>query len=453
MADKDFIRENIVGRKRSRMESFRHYLRVVFSAILFGVLGAAVFAAAEPVFRQRFYGTEPLPSETVAFGTVEGESGTAEVTETGQPPESSMPLEGSDPETAGTEEAGETEEEETTEETRPFAESLQEAMETYAFLKGDYEMMLGDLRRVSQEAEGSLVEVVNRVSTTDFLGTEMTQERSFSGLVLAETSEELLILTPMSAVSEANAIEVTIARNGTYTARLKGLDATDGFAVISVQITGISEKDLAGIREIPIGNSRRLQRGDIILAIGAPAGALYSSARGEIAYVDFREPDLDGTIERIRADIDADTQSGTFILNTAGELIGWITASGKQDPPGYHPVAGISDYIDAIERLSNGSDIPFLGMRTQEVTKEMERRGVPAGLYIQDMKEDSPAFAAGVQRGDVLIRLNETDIQYAADLSRALREVHVGDPVRISVLRQGSTDYTELEFTAEAAKR
>lgn len=423
MADnKEFIKENIVGRKDSWKKRLRHYVRIVLSALIFGILSAAVFAAAEPLLEKRFHKEEP---ETV---TLETETTAAPVTE------------------AVTEAP-------TVAETEPIQQVVQSELKNYAFSVSDYESVLSDLAKIASAAEDCLVEVKKNVSGTDFLGEPLEAQDSFSGIVIAHTYSEFLILTSDQAAQDTSSVEVSFLRDHVYAGTIKGVDHKDGFAVISVPVASMQEADVKNVGTITIGNSRLLKKGGTLIAIGAPANVLYSSAYGMVSYITYNYSYVDCVCEVIVSDLVADPSKGTFIINTGGELVGWISSKLGTSAEGYQRIAGSSDFVDWIEAISNGQQIPYIGLSLQDVTKEMQTAGLPAGIYVRSAEQDSPAFAAGIQSGDIITKINDIPVASAKDYSDVLSTLKPSQEITVAALRQRGAEYAEVPFTLTVSTR
>lgn len=187
--------------------------------------------------------------------------------------------------------------------------------------------------------------------------------------------------------------------------------------------------------------------------IGAPAGTLNSSAFSSVAYLSYNETALDRTVEDITLTGQYAAKQGSFVLNTRGELVGWVDSSGTESTAGFCRIAGISDYLLDIESLSNGREISFLGLLVQEVNGELEQQGIPAGVYVHGTEENSPAYMAGIQSGDVLVRINEQEVRTVSAYENALENTAVNDTITVTVLRQRGQEYTELPFTVTVGAR
>ncbi len=420
MSEKKYINEKIVGREESPRRRIRHYLRVVLSAVLFGCISAGAFAASEPLLASFLRKEE---AESIEFETEPVQESTE--AETAVPAET---------------------------ETEALAEVVQSEIENYNFSVSSYETLMNSLKQLVSEAEKSLVEVKKSVSSRDFLGEEYASEDSYSGMVLAVSGSEVLILTPLEAADNPDALEVTIQREKSYPAMVKARDSRDRLAVVSVALSALSEKEKKSLQEIPLGNSRLLQRGDTVAVIGAPAGKLNSSVFSSVAYLSYNETATDRTVEDITLTGQCEAAHGSFVLNTRGELVGWVE-SGTESADGFCRIAGISDYLKDIESLSNGREVSFLGLQVQEVNGELEAQGIPAGVYVHGTEENSPAYVAGIQSGDVLVRINEQEVKTVSAYENALENTAVNDTITVTVLRQRGQEYTELPFTVTVGAR
>ncbi|SFG15800.1 serine protease, S1-C subfamily, contains C-terminal PDZ domain [Oribacterium sp. WCC10] len=430
MGDNDFIKENIVGRQDSWKKSARHYGRIALSAVLFGILSAGTFAMVEPVIGSHLKKDEP---ETVHFET-EPETQEAETrTETVAP---------------------ETEKEtEAPEETVPVEDIVRDEIRSYEYSIEDYRRMNSVLKKIATSADHSIAEVRSRVRSSDLFGQVERPGNSSTGVVIARTSGEVLILTSDSVIKEAGNIEVVFYGDRNYPASVKAVDEVDGIAVVSVPMSSLTYRDGQEVRTISLGDSNMLQRGDIVIAVGAPAGTYMSSTVGSIASVSFNKLYADGNIKDMIADIDIDPAYGSFIIDTDGELVGWVLPDSEGSSHGYERIVGISDFLDVIETMSNGTEYAYLGLKVQEMTQDMSKAGLPDGLYISECIQNSPAYNAGIQNGDVLVGINETEIRNMSDYRTVLKELQTGDEADVTVMRQNGAEYATVHFSVTIAGR
>ena len=250
MAEKDFIKENIVGRRNDWKKTVRHYARVGISALMFGVVSAASFAAAEPVISGYLHKKEPEEVVLVTEPETTAEETTQAVSQAPAETQAAVPE---------------------TEAVRSMVEDamtdvMQKELANHEYTIKDYEKLNQNLKDIAADAEKSMVEVRTSRKTTDFLGQEIDSGTTYPGMIIAHTADEILILTSAEVGNAENDLSVSMHRDSSYAAKVKGVDETDGIAVVSVSTMDLKKKD-STVPTIAIGNSGMLQRGDLLIAV------------------------------------------------------------------------------------------------------------------------------------------------------------------------------------------
>ena len=101
--------------------------------------------------------------------------------------------------------------------------------------------------------------------------------------------------------------------------------------------------------------------------------------------------------------------------------------------------------------LSNGRDIPYLGLKVVAVTDNIAvEYGLPHGIYIKEVRLDSPAFAAGLQNGDVIVELGGKAVSTVEAYEAHVLSLEPGTITEIIVKRQGMDEYLEVEYKVSA---
>ena len=95
----------------------------------------------------------------------------------------------------------------------------------------------------------------------------------------------------------------------------------------------------------------------------------------------------------------------------------------------------------------------MLGIYGRQVGSAQRDLGMPAGVYISRVEANTPAYAAGVQPGDILISLGDTKIQNMRDLESVMEKVAKGDALRLTLMRNGREKYETIALTATLAGR
>lgn len=423
-----FINEKIVRQPMSRRQIARKILLTVFCAVLFGVLSAVCFAVSRPV-AERFLGQEP-PEES-----------------------SQITIPKDDPETTAAPTVDETVPAEPAQ-TEPVDEMVRSEMEKYRYSIDDLNKLYGNLRAIASDADDSLVVVHSIQHEKDWFDNPIETSGQFSGIVIARTRSEILILTPKKAVEAADSIEVAFPGTAMMTGTIKQSDSITGLAVISVDAAQMDSEQFEKVEAIVLGNSYGVKQGDLVVAVGAPAGIVHSSDYGNISYVVRNVQTVDGTARIFYTNATGDVGAGTFLLNTSGELIGWVTD--RYDEEGVSKmttVVAVSDYKGILEMMSNGVQAPYFGIKGQEVNQAMEDSGMPHGIYVTASITDAPAYNAGIQAGDVITWMNGEQVGNMKDFQSQIEKFHVGDKIKVAVLRDGKDEYKEIEFQVTIGAR
>ena len=422
-----FIQEKIVRQPLSRMQIVRYIILTVICAVLFGTISAVCFTVTKTVVR-KIMGQEKIEeSRSITIPKDE--------------PETSAPVQ-------QTQEAS-------TEETEPVEEKVRSELEKYPYSLEDLNKMYGNLRTLVSEADSSIAAIHSIQHEKDWFDNPIETTGQFSGVVIDARKEEVLILAPTEAIETADSLEVAFSDSAVLPGAVKQTDSRMGLTMIRVDATSLDDAQFEKIKPVKLGNSYGVRQGDLVISMGSPAGMVHSSSYGFISYIAKNVQMTDGNARVLYADIKSKADAGTFLFNTEGELVGWATDRYEQDvDTGMKTFMSISDYKGALELLSNGIQVPYLGIEGQEVTSEMEKNGMPSGIYMIAAAAESPAYNAGLQPGDILSGINDIKIEGMKNFQAQVEKLHVGDRITVTVQRNnGKDEYKEIEFEVTVGAR
>ena len=110
----------------------------------------------------------------------------------------------------------------------------------------------------------------------------------------------------------------------------------------------------------------------------------------------------------------------------------------------------ISELKDIIELLSNGLNVPYIGIKGSTVTDAIsEEYDIPKGVYIKEAVVDAPAMTAGLQTGDVIVAIGKEEILSMDDYQRLLLKMKKGDEIKITANRQNAEGYKKFTCMVE----
>lgn len=311
-----------------------------------------------------------------------------------------------------------------------------------------YQEMLNNLKQVSGEVRKSVVEIQGAVTEEEISKDQDDKEKSISGMIVADNGQELLILAGELPVKDAKIIRVTFPGDSQCDATMKSRDAGLGLCVYAVQRKNIADDVWAQIETATLGGSKVVSEGDTVIAVGKLYGCDTIAGYGVIESGENYLDKADGQYQTIYTDVAGDISGSGVLVNIRGEVIGIINTSVRPDDQtnkisGY----GISDIKDVIELLSNGKNVPYLGVSGVEVSSEMQGQGIPQGVYVKEVDAGSPAMAAGIQSGDIITNIADTDIINLLGYHNTLMKQNVGDKILVRGKRQGTGgEYVDIDF-------
>ncbi len=310
-------------------------------------------------------------------------------------------------------------------------------------------------RRVVHTVEGGASPLFNDPFFRRFFGDqvpfglprERVQNSLGSGVII---DADGLIMTNHHVIKDAQEVVVVLADRREFAARILLSDQRVDLAVLKIDNNG--EK----LPVLEIGDSDRLEVGDLVLAIGNPfgvgqtvtSGIVSALARTAVGVSDFRS--------FIQTDAAINPgNSGGALVDLDGRLVGINTAifsqSGGSVGIGFAiPTATIRIVIQA---AANGGHIvrPWLGASGQPVTSDIAASlGLPhpVGVLVKEIAAGSPAAAGGVRVGDVILEVNGHEIEDPEGLRFRIGTTAIEAPVRLALWRSGERREITTTLTA-----
>ena len=336
---------------------------------------------------------------------------------------------------------------ESTAETEAIEDVVQSELQKFDFSVSSYDSLMSNAKTLISEGEKSLVEVSIHTPGEDSLS-EANQH--CTGVILKKTKEEAVILFLGEAKVGAG-YEVTFNREKKLPATLRGKSGRDRWVILTAELSSLTDKEWEKIQEMPRGNSRLLQKGDTVLLLGSPLGQAYSSALSTIGVLSYDKASEDRVWEEIKMQFSGEENSTAFVLNTKGEWVGFYTEA--EDRKAGRQIIGISDALESLERLSNGGILPYFGVKIQNSSKTMKELGIPEGVYVTEVVEDSPAYSVGILPGDIIKKLNGKSVDTGKAFQDTLQEQAEGAVVPVELLRYNGKEYVELVLSCPIQAR
>ena len=309
---------------------------------------------------------------------------------------------------------------------------------------------------VEQIAEnvGPAVVVVENYRTGNMFFQNSNLQLAGSGSGFIIDPENGYIVTNNHVVQGAEKIVVGLDDGRNVPAKLVGADPPTDLAVLQIE-------DTSNLTAASLGDSTKLTVGEPVVAIGNPGGTRFarSVTTGVVSATNRTLSMQSGPAsDLIQTDAAINPgNSGGPLVNHQGLVIGINTV--KYAEYGFEGMGfaiPISSAIPTIEQLIEygiAKHPALLVTVNDQYNAYAQYNNLPLGAYIQEVTPNGPADKAGLQKGDVITKVNEVNVENSSDLIRELYKHRVGDKITISYLRDGQTAQTEVTLGEISAKQ
>lgn len=290
---------------------------------------------------------------------------------------------------------------------------------------------------IVKKTADSVVEISTESVVTGSFAQQYVQQGAGSGVII---SQDGYILTNNHVINGANSVKVRLRDSTEYDATIVGSDSDNDIALLKVNATGLSPATF--------GDSNSLAVGDYVVAIGNPLGELGGTVTDGIISALARKvtiEDTQMTLLQTNAQVNPGN-SGGGLFNADGELVGIVNA--KQSATEVEGIAFAIPINNVLDILSDLKEYGYvtgkvdLGIDFTDITSDETAfyYGVnQTGCYVLSVDSGSNAEKAGVTRGDLVTKVNDTDVSSSSDITTALEKAEVGDTVTFTVSRRGTS--------------
>jgi serine protease Do len=261
---------------------------------------------------------------------------------------------------------------------------------------------------------------------------EPTQRGVGSGFIITADG---FVLTNAHVVAGADEVIVTLPDKREFKARIVGADRRTDIAVVKVEASGLPT--------VKIGDANKLKVGEWVVAIGSPFGLENTVTAG---IVSAKQRDTGDFLPFIQTDVAINPgNSGGPLLNLRGEVVG-INSQIYSRSGGFMGISfaipideatRVADQLRTHGRVIRGR----IGVQIAPVTKEVAESiglGQPVGALVQSVEGGGPAEKAGVEPGDIIVKVDGKAVEKSSDLPRMIGATAPGTQSKLQVFRRGN---------------
>lgn len=246
----------------------------------------------------------------------------------------------------------------------------------------------------------------------------------------------------------ADDIKVHMNDDNSYDAEVVGYDTDCDLAVLKIKADGLTAAEF--------GDSDGLMLGESVVAIGNPLGfdLMNTVTSGIVSGLNRNITINDKAMNLIQTDTAINEgNSGGPLINKKGQVIG-INSSKMSSSYGSASIEGIgfaipsnevSQIIDDLMEYGYVTGKPQLGISCQNVTDTISQMyNIPVGIYVTEVSRNSAADKAGLQSGDVITAVDDTEVSTSEELNAQKNKHSAGDTIEITYVRSGKEKTTEV---------
>ena len=314
----------------------------------------------------------------------------------------------------------------------------------------------GSIAEVAEKVAESVVSIVTSIKSTSYFGQSYDSSAAGTGVIVTGDG---YILTNKHVIDGANKIYVVLDDGTTYeVVEVAAVDPLNDIAFLKI-------KDASGLKAAKLGDSKTINVGQQVVAIGNALGQYQNTVTSGIISGTGRSltaTDSTGSMAEQLSDMiqtDAAINSGNSggpLVNAAGEVIGINTAtSSAAENMGFAiPISSVKGMLSQLTEGGKASRA-YIGVYMVEITPEIAKNynlPVSAGAYLYNSAAYSavvsggPADKAGLKDKDIITAVNGAKVGVAGSLSNLLGEYKPGDTVQLTVVREGKEIAVNVEL-------
>lgn len=315
----------------------------------------------------------------------------------------------------------------------------------------DYQSLQNALYEIGVNVNKSIVTISVEAEENDWIEESYEATWQGAGLIVSQTSDYIYVLTESRLIDDATNIKVIFIDGASAKATLLKSDASTGLAMLTIEKRLMQLETRRAISIAKLGESDSVASGAIVIALGSPLGSNYAILSGNVTSIENKISMQDKNYALLTTDIITSRNGSGILVDINGEVVGIIAQSfAGTEEVGALTAVSIDDVKHMISAMTSGKDRAYIGLYVSTVTEVISKEhNIPEGVFIKDVVTESPAMKAGLQSGDVIVKINDTAIRTDADMSKKIENLIPGTICEIRVKRQNGDEYYDVTCEVE----
>lgn len=319
----------------------------------------------------------------------------------------------------------------------------------------EYRQAMEEMRSKTENIRKGVVNIEGITSIINWLGETIEQSEKTLGIVVAENTNSLFILTYYDKIKNAERIELSFRSRNSYTVSLLNFDESYNIAVLTLPKQALRQEDLGTIALLDMGNSDEIHAGMPIIAVGSMDGENEIVEYGIITSDISVEYITDAAIGIFTTNVEHSEDGEGIVADLDGKVIGIITRKlGSDIMPNVNKCMRVNDLIKVAEKLCNGENRVYFGIKAGNIPLWVLRENnIENGICVNSVEPSSPASDAGLRKGDFIISVNGTMISEVKEFSDILMDSDESSSLMIEVYRVSKTQDPKFTVVVHPVKR
>ena len=406
----EFITEKVKERPINKKKLIRKTLVTVSMAAIFGIIACLTFALLEPIISNWLHPQEKIEKIEIPLAS-----------------EEILP-----------------------EDMLEHEDAVTTSQEVLNSIKNEMQLDTKDYQKLYQSIHSLVLGVQNAEVTITGVSTEVDlfqsayeSEAKSIGYIFAQNSAEILIMAEYDTVLKNENLEISFVDGSKVNATIRGIDINTNLAVLAVnkKEMSLSTQDVIGFLNLGSSSLSTLIASPVI-AMGTPLGHR-SVVYGMITSMDTVISMPDRNYKLLTTDIYGSSDASGILMDMNGKVVGIINQRfNTKEVENLISALGVSEIKAALQRMSNGDENAYIGIKGADIPTEVSKaKDVPIGVYVTGIEMGSPAMEAGIQSGDIIIRMDKSKIVSFADYGKVLNTWEPGETKDIYLMRKGQDGY------------
>lgn len=315
----------------------------------------------------------------------------------------------------------------------------------------DYQSLQNALYEIGAEINRSIITISAEAGENDWIEESYETDWQSAGFIASQDSDYIYVLMEMRLIEDVSNIKVVFVDGTSAKATMLKSDESTGMAVLTVEKRLMQPETRRAISIAKLGDSDTITSGAVIIALGSPLGTNYAILSGNVTSVDNKVSMKDKNYALFTTDIITSRNGSGVLVDINGEIVGIIAQSfAGAEEVGALTAVSINDVKTMMEAMINGKDRAYIGLYVSTVTEAISKEhNIPEGVFVKEVATESPAMKAGIQSGDVIVKINDTIICTDADYSKKIENLIPGTTCEINVKRQSGDEYYDVTCEVE----